>query len=421
MKLNLKNKLRFRLSAVWAARIAIGITFIISGWAKAIDPWGFIYKVEEYLSVWNFDVPREITLTGCVALAVVEFSTGAHIATGCFKRLAVWVAAAMMFFMLPLTLYIALASPVSDCGCFGDFLILDNWTTFWKNVVISALIVYLIYRNRVVKGLFPAAIQWLVATVSIAFPLFLAIIGYNIQPIMDFRPFEISTQIFRPDGQEIEEDDNLLFIYEKDGLSKSFKLDQLPDSTWTFISSENLSDDSRQIAVYDENGDDVSADLAISPKDCLYLLIIDPGIQFLSRAHFINDLADYLKSRNVDMVAVVAGNDQAVENWKELVRPRFPVYYAEDTSLKELARGDAAVVYTKEGIIAWKRTLASLDVDLTRDSSGNTLSNISAIDDGRLHAILWGLYLAAMIIIYFLGLSPKILRLAMTRNSIKNS
>lgn len=80
-------------TCVWLARIVVGLTFVVSGWAKAVDPWGFIYKIEDYLTVWSIDVAREITLTGAISLSVAEFITGVLIVTGCWRRLSVMVAA----------------------------------------------------------------------------------------------------------------------------------------------------------------------------------------------------------------------------------------------------------------------------------------------------------------------------------------
>ncbi|MDE6158079.1 MAG: hypothetical protein K2F78_08075, partial [Muribaculaceae bacterium] len=70
------NKHRLVLCAVWMARLLVGATFIISGWAKAIDPWGFLLKANEYLAVWGYSLPRELVLAPCIALACVEFCTG---------------------------------------------------------------------------------------------------------------------------------------------------------------------------------------------------------------------------------------------------------------------------------------------------------------------------------------------------------
>ena len=89
-------KSRLYTAAVWLARLIAGATFVVSGWAKAIDPWGFIIKVEEYLTVWGMAFPREVVLTGCIALACIEFCTGVMLATGSLKRFSALTALAMM-------------------------------------------------------------------------------------------------------------------------------------------------------------------------------------------------------------------------------------------------------------------------------------------------------------------------------------
>ena len=146
----------------------------------------------------GWSLPAELIVAACVSVASIEFCTGVLIAIGAMKRFSVWTAAAFMVLMLPLTLYIAVADPVADCGCFGDFIIVSNWFTFAKNIVLTALIVYLAAYNRSVAGLVPAPVQWLAISVSLLFPFFLAFVGYNTQPVVDFRPFKLGTQMFHP-------------------------------------------------------------------------------------------------------------------------------------------------------------------------------------------------------------------------------
>lgn len=402
----------------WLARLAVGTVFIVSGWAKAVDPAGFIIKTGEYLAAWNLQVPHEAIVAACMALAAIEFATGILMATGCLKRVAVWCAAAMMAFMLPLTAYIYVANPVADCGCFGDLFVISNGATFAKNIAISAVVVYLLLRNSRTSGLFPAPIQWLVATVSLAFPLILSFIGYHVQPVVDFRPFRLGTTIFHPgsgDGAEPE----AAFIYEKDGQRRTFSLDNLPDDTWTFVEAEpTATDDTPDIAVRDDDGDDISADLVSDSDPQAWLIVPDPGMQFLSRSHMVNELYRYLDGRGIDFTAVVGNRGAAYRYWLDLTRPTFPVYSAEDTGLQQLVRGNAAIVYTRGGKIMWKRTLASLPDDLTELSvpeDGNVLDGVSPVDDGRMAWTLALIYAAALLAIYLLGQSPRLLRLVSAR------
>lgn len=393
---------------VWLARISAGCVFIISGWAKAIDPWGFVIKVREYLSVWDWELPAELIVTGCVTLSCVEFSTGVLVATGAFKRFSVWVASAIMLFMLPLTAYIAIADPVTDCGCFGDFIVVSNWVTLLKNIALSGILVFLIIFNKSVAGLFPPSTQWMLVAVSLAYPLYLAFVGYNVQPVVDFRPYRTGTLVFSPsDSSESEEE----FIYEKNGKRKTFSIDNLPDSTWTFVDMKESGGELLSMGVYDSNGDDVSDDLADWLQDMLILIIPNPDIEYLSRAHYVNGLYDYASRHDTRMIAIVGDSREKLEEWKEWIRPRFDVYTAEDTSLEQLARGFASLVFVCEGIIKWKRTLLSLDADLPESTvEGNALEEIKPVDDGKLHLFISGIYLLSVIGIYLLGQSTKFLR-----------
>lgn len=402
--------MRLRRILVVLCRLIVGITFLIAGWAKAIDPWGFVIKAGEYLAVWNISLPHELVVAGCISLSCVEFCTGAMMLLGAFKRIAVWIAAAFMLVMLPLTAYIAIADPVDDCGCFGDFIVISNTATFLKNIVISGAVIYLLMRNRSVPGLIPAPIQWIAVTASVAFPLYLSFVGYNVQPIVDFRPFKTGTRIFHPN------DDwgDLEYIYEKDGEEHVFSLENLPDSTWTYVDAVETGspgDDNESISVFDEEGNEVSRALSENGSDCLYLIVANPDLQFLSRARFVNELADYGASHDCPMAGLIGVDDNALEEWKALVRPHFPVYTAEDTSLKMLARGIGALVFVREGKIVWKRTLNSVNPALihTNDIEGNVLETIRPIDDGRLNLIAWAVYAGVMCVVYLLGQSPKLL------------
>ncbi len=409
MKLSVTTEMRLRRVAVVLCRLVVGLTFAVAGWAKAIDPWGFVIKVGEYLAVWNIEVPHELVVTTCITLACVEFCTGMMVLLGAFKRWSVWTAAVFMLGMLPLTAYIALADPVDDCGCFGDFIVLSNTTTFLKNVVISYAVAYLLRRNGSVPGLIAVPVQWIAMAASVAFPLYLAIVGYNVQPLVDFRPFKLGTTIFNPSGSGQE----LTYIYEKDGQSREFGLDALPDSSWTFVDAIEKGNVSEElsISVYDENGDDVSAELAETDQDCLYLVVADPTLQFLTRARFVNELADYASRHDSPMAAVIGVDGESLQEWKTLVRPRFPVYTAEDTSLKMLVRGTSGLVFTREGRIVWKRTLSAVSTSLISESGveGNVLETIQPVDDGSLHRWACLIYLGVIIGVYLLGQSPKIL------------
>lgn len=406
--MKLSTRLRIRGALVWLSRFLVGVTFIISGWSKSIDPMGFVIKVGEYLEAWSMTIPHEAIVVGCVTLACVEFLTGVLLIAGALKRSSAIVAAAMMTVMLPLTLYIAIADPVADCGCFGDFMVLSNWATFGKNVALTAMIAYLVLCNSTVRGLFPAAIQWLVVAVSIAFPLFLALFGYQIQPLVDFRPYKTGTTIFA--GADAPTADT--FIYEKDGERREFSLDALPDSTWTFVDASAPEETGRfdgSISVLDDEGYDVSTEIVDTDRRQLFLIIPHPSLHYLIYAHYVEQLVDYAGREDIDFIAVVGAGSRGLKRWYDWVRPDFDVYTADATALKQFVRGSEALVYTDGGIIKWKRTLRSLPDDLPKSTNANALDAIQAPDNGRIHGYAVLIYLVSMLVIYLLGQSPRAL------------
>lgn len=409
MKLETRQKII--IASVWVARVIVGLTFVVSGWAKSIDPYGFIIKVGEYLAAWNLDVSHEAVVAGCFALAGVEFTAGVLVLTGSLKRFAVWVVAAMMAFMLPLTLYIAIADPVADCGCFGDFWVISNWATFWKNVLLTALTVFLIIFNRRAAGLYAPSVQWLVVAVSLLFALALALGGYQFQPLVDFRPYKVGTEIFA--GADSDEPET--FLYERNGERRRFSLDDLPDDSWTFVDSGDVDTDSDfdgGITVRDAQGDDVTAEVVDADPDArqLFLIIPQPGMHYLLYAHYVSDLYAYCRRAGVEMIAVTGGSGAPMERWLDWCRPVYKVYTADATALKQLVRGAEALVYTEGGVIRWKRTLASMPADLPDSADSDALAQISVPDSGLWHLSLVGFYLAALLFIYLMSLSPRMLK-----------
>lgn len=405
---------RLNIAAVWAARLAAGAVFIISGWAKAIDPWGFVLKTGEYLAAWGIDyVPHEAIVAGCVSLACVEFVTGVLLAAGCLRHATPLVATAMMAGMLPLTVYIYLYNPVDDCGCFGDFLKLSNAATMWKNVVLTALVVFLLVKNAGVKGLYPAPSQWLVITASTTLPLLMAITGYRLQPLVDFRPYHTGTRIFAP----AEGGDTELLLYERDGELRRFGLDELPDSTWTFVEEEQtaVGDFDSGIAIFNAAGEEVSDEVVNDEGRQLWLVVSTVEPKRLTYEHLVNELNTVCQKEGIEFMAVLGSTGDTFDEWCEWRRPDYPVFTADATSLQQLVRGPKALVFTHNGVIEWKISLQSFDKALL-DTPG-AIESLESPDSGRLHLMMIGVYLAVMIAIL---IPAKAIRLS-PQNKEKNT
>lgn len=402
---------KYRKPIVWILRIIVGATFIFSGFAKAVDPWGFMYKLEEYLSAWSIEwAPREIIFMGAVAIAMYEFCAGLMLLLGCMRRVSVYCLMAMMCVMLPLTAYIWIVSPVADCGCFGDALVISNGATFAKNIVITLFLVILIPRNMLVKGVIRPLYQWLPLTASILYCLAISVIGYMVQPIVDFRPYKVG-QTLLADAADADDSDDMTMVYEKDGVEQSFSIDELPDSTWTFVRREdNYVYDPRQLTIYDED-EDVTEDVISADGYQMLLIVSDPQYQGRARSSMVNRLSEFMKSNDGEMIALVPISGDNLANWKQLVIPDYDVYTVENTVLKEIARGDGALVMLDNGVVAWKRNIYSLPASFPDGiSTIEEMNALAVIDDKKTLLNLTLLLLAAIALAAFMDNARNIFR-----------
>lgn len=385
-----------RRLSVWILRVMSGCTFVFSGFVKIIDPWGFIYKLNEYFSVWAIDVPDEIVLCMAISVASLELVCGILLATGCMRRFAVISLAAMMSVMLPLTLYIAIASPVADCGCFGDVLVISNTATFVKNIIISLSIVYLIIYNHKVKGVFKPRFQWLVITASVCYCIAVGAIGYYYQPLLDFRPYKVGTAFMD------DQDDDVRMIYTKDGLVRSFSVYDLPDSTWTYVDRQDEIAKTSSLSIFDGD-EDVTADVISAKGKQLILIVSDPELHNISRSEMANRLNGYMDSHGGSMIGIIATTDEGLYHWSELAKPDYDVFTADDTTLKEIARGNAALIYIVDGKIVWKRNMYSFPPDFPYDDAGDSLlDDITAVDSGYHISIMSICLIIILVLVYAL-------------------
>lgn len=345
---------------VWALRIAVGALFIYSGFVKLIDLWGFIYKIEEYLAVWGHPMPRSINLIAALLISATEFIGGAMLLTGSYKRSAVVILTAMMAFMLPLTAYIYIADPVSDCGCFGDALTISNGATLLKNIAITLALLLLWRHNRSVKqNIFIPELQWIPLVACAWFAIELGLTCYNVQPMIDFRQYPEQSQL-NPD--ETCHNTQIEFIYSNGKETKKFTPDNIPsDTAWHFVDriEPPASDTSGQFTIFDHD-DDITDDAIITSGKQMLLTIPELARADVSYTYFINELVRMCHKHNIDFIAIIATDPKNIEAWIDFSLADYPCYSADDTQLKELARGNMALTYLNDGKIIWKRTVSSV-------------------------------------------------------------
>ena len=230
------------------ARTLLAITFLFSGFVKAVDPLGTVYKIEDYLKAFGGFFTDLIPLAGAAAvcLILVEWILGVCMLANIRTQITSWLALVFYLVMTPLTLWIALTNPVSDCGCFGDALVLTNWQTFWKNIIFLTLVIILLICRKAIPQLFSWWAELCIAILGLGVAASIMGYSYSHLPPMDFRPYKIGnhlpTLMEIPDDAEPDLYETTLIYADADGNEQEFTLENYPkgDSTWTFVDQRSV-------------------------------------------------------------------------------------------------------------------------------------------------------------------------------------
>ena len=230
------------------SRTLLAITFLFSGFVKAVDPLGTVYKIEDYLKAFGGWCTDLLPLAGVAAvlLILVEWMLGWAMLCNVRTRWTAWIALVFYAVMTPLTLWIALTNPVSDCGCFGDALVLTNWQTFAKNVVLSVLVIILLVCHRAIPDTFKKWVEWTLLALALLSGGAIMAYSYTNLPPLDFRPYKIGNNIPRlmeiPADAEPDVYETTLIYAKDDGVECEFTLENYPknDPEWTFVDQRSV-------------------------------------------------------------------------------------------------------------------------------------------------------------------------------------
>jgi len=209
-----------------------GILFLFSGYVKAVDPLGTAYKMEQYFAefestfadtAFSFLAPlfpwlSSMAIGFSVFMIVFEIVLGLMLLMGSKPKLTAWLFFGLVAFFTVLTgftyltgyvpndvnffqfgswgPYVKTNMKVTDCGCFGDFLVLEPKTSFLKDVFLLAPSIYFIWRTKDMHQIFTPKVRNIVLGVATAGLLLMCLSNYSWDiPRQDFRPFKVGTDV----------------------------------------------------------------------------------------------------------------------------------------------------------------------------------------------------------------------------------
>ena len=348
------------------ARILLGIMFIFSGFVKGIDPWGSTYKFIDYFTAFNMTWMHPTAFSLAIVQNAAEFVIGVALVVGLRMKETAWGALLFMGFFTPLTLVIALTNPVSDCGCFGDALILSNWETFFKNVVmmIPTVIIFL-YRKKYTPAYKPIA-EWTWVAACTVIMLAISIHCYRHLPWIDFRPYRIGADIRQ--GRIVPEDAPgdvwvSRFIYEKnDGTIQEFSEEDFPwdDPDWEWRETINVLVSEGYVPPIREFNIRTLGEWDITDE-----ILEDQGYTFLLVAYDLNksnkkamqkaqDIANYSNRHGHSFYALTASTSDVLDKTKSELKLDYEFCITGDVTLKTIVRANPGLVLLQNGTVIGK-------------------------------------------------------------------
>lgn len=370
-------------------RILLGLLFVFSGFVKCIDPTGGAIKIEDYFVAWGLDVPFSVDMALSLIQNVLEFTAGFLLLFDLFVPISSLVVLAFMVVFTPLTLYIAIADPVSDCGCFGDAVKLTNWQTFFKNLIFlpMAIIVFAYRKNfhsRLTKGgQMSAALIGIITAVIISFT------GISNEPLIDFRPFAVGTDIHEAmsvpaDAEQPEY--RTTFIMEKDGVQQEFDEFNYPygDSTWVFIDSklevikEGYVPPIKDFTLTDTQGNAMTGMILSSSRPVMLAIspnILDVGDEEAQKLLNLSRIA----AENEYMFFIASASPEAhLHQFESQAGAGFDFVQGDETMLKTITRSNPGIIVIQNGVIVAKYHINHLPYD--RELANPTAAYLTNIE-----------------------------------------
>jgi len=346
-------------------RFLVGITFVFSGFVKLVDPLGSMYKFEEYFGadVLNLSFLDPYALQFSIVLIIAELMLGVMLLVGYKSKFTSYSLFALISVFLFLTWYSAYYNKVTDCGCFGDAVKLTTWETFYKNVILIFMILWLVLKNKDIKPLINKKIAQKLSILSLFASIAIVVYVLNYLPIIDFRPYAVGKNI--EEGMRIPEEApkaiyNDTWIYKVNGVDKQYTTAEKP---WNIEGAVFVDRKSELIQegftppihdfTMEKDGEDLKSQLL---KEDKLLLVVMYNLDLASKKGLqeIKEAADIALKKGYKVYAMSASTEADYQKIKTKFDLNFDLLFCDETTLKTIVRSNPGLVMLNNGTIKGK-------------------------------------------------------------------
>jgi uncharacterized membrane protein YphA (DoxX/SURF4 family) len=351
-------------SLIQFSRIFTGILFIFSGLIKLNDPYGFSYKLTEYFEVFSKDispffhhfVPFALTLS--VLICVAEIVLGIGVLLWYRMKTVSWILLLLILFFTFLTFYSAYFDKVRECGCFGDFIHLTPWESFWKDIFLLLLILLIFFqRNKLNEG-YNNLKGDIIVGISAFLCLILGVYSIEHLPFSDASVYATGKNI--PEQVKPEEAPRFVYIFEKNG--EQVEMSSFPrDPSYKYINFRVLNPEKSQARILDYeiwNDDGRFTDSTFTGRK-LFITVRQVGKiledkEKVEHLKEISGMASQLEKNGIRPIIITSSSAEEIESLRHETRLAIPFYYMDETPLKTMIRSDPGLLYLENGTIKGK-------------------------------------------------------------------
>lgn len=360
------------------ARLILGAVLLFSGYVKAIDPLGTLYKMEDYLAALGMAgaLPSWAVLIAAIALAALEFTLGVCVLLAIRRRLTAHLVVALMTVMTLLSVWIVAAEPVEDCGCFGDAIRMTPWETLSKNLALLALATAVWMRPSAMARLISQSNQWIAFHFTLLYILATSLLSLYTLPRFDFRPYHVGANILSgmqtPPGAKTPRYETT-FTLEKGGERREFTIDDYPDSTWQFVDSHTvMTEPGYQPPIHDfsilrrSDGQDITREVLTRPG--YTFLLISPHLEVADDTNFgdIDRIYEYAQAEGIPFYCLTASPEEAIQRWQGLTGAEYTFCTTDETTLRTIIRSNPGLLLLRQGTVwgKWSHNALPTEADL---------------------------------------------------------
>lgn len=356
------------------SRIFVGLVFIFSGFVKAVDPWGTAIKFTDYFNALGLEFLVSWAFPLGVVMIIAEFIIGFSLLTNSKVKLGSLGALIFMSFFTPLTLWLALKNPVSDCGCFGDAIVLTNWQTFFKNIVIIIPTILVFWQRKKFNPKFSGMMQWNIVGVGVLLVGFIIWYSFAHLPMIDFLPFKEGTHLQdlmkAPEGAPKDEYAQMITL--KDTTTgkevevdvNKYTVDSTYWGTGTKYKYISISEPKlikrgfippiHDFNIFDKQNNNY-VDTALNYKG--YVLIFTSSkVEKASSKNIekVNTLYHYAINHQILFYALSSSLQEYIDTFIVKNKIPFQFYMCDETTLKSMIRSNPGMMLLKDGTVIKK-------------------------------------------------------------------